>query len=82
MTRKLSAGAAIWQDRMNRPFVVRGTVANVSNELVGTFATLQDARDAASKVSDGKIFHRISGAVVTVENACSLADSPDGQKSL
>lgn len=62
--RNLSVGALVWKQAMDFPFVVRGTVGRVRNELVGSFASKQQALQCVRSVDDGRIIHNVSGLVL------------------
>lgn len=60
----LSVGASAWKQAMDFPFVVRGTVGRVRNELVGSFASKQQALQCVRAADDGRIIHNVSGLVL------------------
>lgn len=62
-----SVSAYIWRQAMERKFVLRGTVGNVSNELIGSFATYDEAIAAAKTAKDWRISNAISGETLLDE---------------
>ena len=62
---KKSTGYHVWKAAMEKPYVVKGTINNTSNETHSSHASLDDAKTAANGVKDAKIFHAVSGKEIT-----------------
>jgi len=62
---EMSVGGTIWKQAMDRPYVVRATVGRVANELVGSYETLEEAREVADVHHDARILHAVSGEDLT-----------------
>jgi len=61
-----SVGAYVWAEAMEKPFVVRGYDAarKISNEVLGKFASLDEAREFAADKAGAVIRNAISGKEV------------------
>lgn len=79
---EMSVGGQVWKQAFDNPFVVRATVDNVKNEIVGSFETIEDAKEAASGYPDAKIYNNVSGKEVSEsdENLTEWANDANNQR--
>ena len=59
---------SVWKGAMDKPYVVKGTVGNTSNQVVGKYKSLEDAKKAKAETKDGIIYNNISGKIVNEES--------------
>ena len=64
--KQMSVGAYVWKTAMERPFVVRGTISNVRNEIHSRHADIESAKVAMQSVKDSFIIHAVSGEVLEI----------------
>lgn len=59
----MSTSAYVWKERLDFPYMVRAKVGKVSNEIVGSYQTIDMAKSVAKRFPDARVIQRVTGQV-------------------